>query len=106
MALFIYPSELFQDLHLDIVTARRHDALPTGVNQRYLRSVVRMLLNHDLLLVPASIEHHTPHVERIKQVAHILGIEVRSLTAHIHKQNPTVAPAARQTQLGAAVGNL
>jgi hypothetical protein len=96
MALFIYPSDQRQELGIDLLHAAAAKAKTIGTNPSIMRHVVRALLNHDLLLVPSS-------VERIKQVAHLCGINVRPVSQSNH---PAPAPAARQTQQSAGAGNL
>jgi len=104
MALFIYPSELRKEVATDITRAHYGFAALLGVKDIDFRHAVRTLLNHKLLLLPAQVAHHTPVVERMKQVALICGIDVRPITA-FNSNKPAPAPAARHTQQSAGAGN-
>ena len=47
-------------------------------------AALAFLLLIDLLLVP-GLEHTTPDIDRLKAIAHHMGIEVRPLIAHVDK---------------------
>jgi len=103
MALYIYPSELRTEVEIDRFCARAGGATTLGINSSIMRHAVRVLMNHDLLLLPAQVSHHSPNVQRLQQVALLCGITVRPVTNYT---KPAPAPAARQTQQSAGAGNL
>lgn len=104
MAVFVYPSELRKEVLPDLQRAHKAAATTLSTNSSNLRHAVRVLMNHDLLLLPAQVAHHNPNVQRIHQVALLCGIEVRPITTY-PKPKPAPAPAARQTQQCAGAGN-
>jgi len=104
MALYIYPSDLRTEVELDRFCARAGGAATLGINSSILRHAVRVLMNHDLLLLPAQVAHHSPHVQRLQQVALLCGINVRPVTTY-NVTKPAPAPAARHTQPSAGAGN-
>lgn len=95
MPLFIYPVGMADRLLLAINDARRCPSTKVlGVNSEAMRLAVRALSYHDLLLVP-GLDHCTPEIERLKLIAHNMGIEVRPLIAHVDKVLHPILDRAR-----------
>lgn len=103
MALFIYPSSKQEALIVAINEARKCQNTRTmGVSAKDMRTLVRAMSYHDVLLIP-GVEHCTPEVERLKIIAHNLGLEVRPLIAHLDKElHPIAAQYRNRAPRGAA----
>lgn len=116
MPLYIYDSTQREDLlaELKIVRNKCQDVVPFGVAPNTMRAALRALSHHHVLVVPTQMEHLTPNVERLKQVGHLIGLQVMPLASYlagnrrITSNNPTLTPVAAAavppTQQRAAAG--
>lgn len=105
MPLFIYPAHMGDRLIVAINEARKCPGVKTlGVNVQGMRLAVRAMSYHDLLLIP-SLEHTTPEIDRLKMIAHTLGLEVRPLIAHVERTlHPILGRQRNSKQLMGTTG--
>lgn len=105
--LFAYDTAQFKEIHHEICSALKlQSTRVVGVSAEHFRHAVRVLLNHDRLLVPTSIDHCTPNVERLKAIAHHCGIDVKPLAGYLSETHhqPAAAAAVPPAQRNAVAG--
>lgn len=103
--LYIYDSAQRAEAKDDLLKADKARVRSIGVWSGSIRSDLRTLSNHDVLLVPSD-HRHSPSVERLKNIAHLAGILVEPLStwyartqhamAHLQR-NRTNKPSAADT---------
>lgn len=83
MALFIYDKRLRDEMQENIARAGKLQSMTTlGVDEKDLRYAVRVLSNHNVMVIPDQVMHCTPIVERLKAIAHLLLLDVQPLTGY------------------------
>lgn len=110
--LFIYDIENSADLQEEIAKALAcRSVIAQSLSSNTLRHAVRVMTHHDKLIVPTAIGQCTPLVERMRSIAHTLGIDVVNLTAYLAQAKnqpkttrPVAAVAAPPTQQPVAAG--
>lgn len=99
--LYVYDSSQRAEVSADMALTNGKVRVATcGVSADTIRLCVRAVVNHGLVLMPSDLAHHTPNVERIKAIAHLIGVRVEQIsTWHRRTTGPRSGDAVRTTTL-------
>lgn len=118
MGLFVYDSQHYKDMEQDLRLVRNScgHLVIAGANANEMRLMVRALTRHKVMVVPTDVRYLTPVVERLMQIANILGIQTVPLASYMARTktrkaapeqepiSPAAATAVPPTQQSAVVG--
>jgi hypothetical protein len=119
MGLFLYASDLRKSMSTELYHVQKccGELVPIPVHANDIRHAVRALCNHDVVVVSTDVAMLTPNVQRLQQIAHLMGIRVvplanyisgnakaRERYARIIENAPVAASAVPPTQHPAAAG--
>jgi len=89
---FIYEAAGREAVKGDLEKARKACMAQAGATEQSVRSDVRTLMNHRLLLVPSDPHAHGPSVDRLKTIARLAGLAVEPMAVwYARTQHPIAA---------------